>query len=1063
MCADAVVGLILQPSFSRNAAGESARSAVVGIARSLEDSGKFHAIDAADLSGPPDVELLIHAGRLFHEPTWRHVVEYVRRGGHLLSLGCEPFTIPCHIKDGNVVEGPRTDAALHALQIVDTCMSTGGFDRPAARDVSPRFSFLDRIGLPALADTCSMDVRLAFGPDENEPQYARHGVREADLEVGCRLYDDAGQAVAAPIISVCHFHNGRVTFLNFDPKDPGFYQTDAGIGLLDAVIDACFTECWHINLTSHYARYLPDERVELAIHARKLAGNAGHVSRRVEISLHAADRPDDPPAATHTVRIAGRITRDRFSITGLPEGSYRVHATLDVHGRTLQQCVTGFYVLSDQRAAEIASNAPRLEIIPETAPDYAVVDGRPFPMTGSTYMAPDNYRDCFVNLNVARARSDLARLRDMGVNIIRTGVWTTYGLIYQPDGGFRKEALRSMDAYFLAAAGAGLPVQFAPSAFVMNPWNREASPFHNPQLRAKCMRCFEQFAERYARWPGVQLDVINEPSYAPFKHGHLWQLARPFGDPHELAAWRHWLREHYADEADLRSAWGITSAELASFDDATLPEPDEFASNYDGPPCYNLRGRLADFYCFARDTWRDWMREIRSIVRKHAPDMLMMVGRDETLRVPSQQHDAFDNTIDIVNWHQWHREGTIFNEYVLNRIRGMVCCGQEMGVLSYKDQRNDERLSEADMRNQLERKLVYCLGNWIQWQSHSDPTMDTYKEVKLGLIRADGTTRPAAEVVRGLAMLESRMAHRLVGRREDQERVAIVVPTSLWFSSDSPLAYRAMTQSIFAMHNHLRRPAYTILEDLLNPHNRRQIGEPELVILPSATVLSEQAWQHLVRLVEQDGVTLLITGSIEQDEYWRRRSRMGSIGIPVDVKNLATTETSWVKDQRHDCTFRDALRLNLPGKALFKATPVGSAGTEFVDRRIGNGRLIWCPVPVELADSIEPAVALYRQVIRSVTSLPPALIQVDPDHDSVGHFICPIRYADCTAISLVNEGPDATWRFRLADPRVDIEIGMSAGRAAKLYIDSAGTLLGAYAPGQLRVGDIEWEPTVDIR
>ena len=39
----------------------------------------------------------------------------------------------------------------------------------------------------------------------------------------------------------------------------------------------------------------------------------------------------------------------------------------------------------------------------------------------------------------------------------------------------------------------------------------------------------------------------------------------------------------------LRLAWAITSAEVRSFDEATLPEEEDFATNYDGPPTYTRR------------------------------------------------------------------------------------------------------------------------------------------------------------------------------------------------------------------------------------------------------------------------------------------------------------------------------------------------------------------------------------------------------------------------------------------------------------------------------------------
>jgi len=93
------------------------------------------------------------------------------------------------------------------------------------------------------------------------------------------------------------------------------------------------------------------------------------------------------------------------------------------------------------------------------------------------------------------------------------------------------------------------------------------------------------------------------------------------------------------------------------------------------------------------------------------------------------------------------------------------------GILPYKDARNDERLNESLQRDQLERKLIYCLGNWIQWQSHSDPTMDFHGENKLGMLRVDGpSVRDRCGAASGVAGVgHGRPAE---GRREERERLA---------------------------------------------------------------------------------------------------------------------------------------------------------------------------------------------------------------------------------------------------------------------------------------------------
>jgi hypothetical protein len=491
---------------------------------------------------------------------------------------------------------------------------------------------------------------------------------------------------------------------------------------------------------------------------------------------------------------------------------------------------------------------------------------------------------------------------------------------------------------------------------------------------------------------------------------------------------------------------------------------------------YHCRAKLADFYSFAADSVAAWTGQIRALARRLAPDRIVVLGRDEWMRVPTQQRGVADGQLDYVNWHQWHYEGAMFNEYVLNRVKGVPCCGQEMGVLPYKDQQDRERLDEQDCAWQLERKLMYCLGNWIQWQSFCDPMMHAYKETKLGMVRVDGAERALAEPVRLLAWLEKEMAPRLTGRREDTEGVLLVVPTSLWFSSDRDMAYRAVSQANHALHAHLKARACGILESLLRPEHREQMGHAQLVIVPSATVLSQPAWEMLLALAREDGATVLITGSVEQDEFWRRCSRMETIGVQCRVENLAGIERLRLEGEEHTLTYRMAINYGTPGKGLLRAMPVDpdrqSAGAlrgaptshavcGLTEITLGAGRVLYCPLPVELADDIDATVALYRQVIARYAPAEPMAQAPTPGNVTPAQFVYVLEYADMTTVTMVNEGAETTIDFALAD-KARIGIGLSKGRGAKLYLDAAGDLLGGYIHGQLEVGGCSIAPGGDL-
>src|SRR5206468_3120062 len=68
-----------------------------------------------------------------------------------------------------------------------------------------------------------------------------------------------------------------------------------------------------------------------------------------------------------------------------------------------------------------------------------------------------------------------------------------------------------------------------------------------------------------------------------------------------------------------------------------------------------------------------------------------------------------------------------------------------------------------------------------------------------------------------------------------------------------------------------------------------EVDDAKLIVLPSARVLTESCWQALLQKVEA-GATLLVTGYIESDEYWRLAERMRPLGVEVTVRPVAQLE-----------------------------------------------------------------------------------------------------------------------------------------------------------------------------
>jgi hypothetical protein len=1012
------------------------------------------------------VDVLINTmGPHYCEPTWNAIVSCFEAGGVILSVGPRPFTVPYVVGDDGAQLLPATDAALHTLRVLDCYHPSGPAGPPMTLEaLQPRYAFLERMAeegtFPEMADTWSADIHLATRGEGR----GRDSVPlvEADLEPVCCWRDHTGRRAAVPILRLDRYDMGALILMNFAPADPGYYETDAGLDLLSGLIATALQPRVQLAVESSYARYRPDETPQVRLALRQLGPSTRR--RRAELSVEAvvtdaATGREVKGLRFPSPRFRGGLAEASRRLPGLSNGQYTVTATLWVDGAPALTQRTGFHKVSDRALrTRIRKCAPVL-VDRETAPDFGVRDGQPFPMHGVNYFVTGlgQERDCFLGLNVAHCDEELAELSRMGANCLRTGIWQRFGDVFQEDGRIREPVLRSFEALLLTAAKYDLPVRFVLGCTHFDNWDRTRSYVHDPWLRRRVHNVFESFVDRLKGLPLVQIDVINEPSYST---AGLWSTARPAGGPDELRRWRQWLRERYADDISaLRAAWGMTATEVPDFDTIEMPAGRLFGRGYDRLDHRMNYVPVNDFFRFAREWYDDWVAEYRDVVKRRDPDMLFMIGRDEPLRIPEQHYEVHKGRYDIVGWHHWHRDSIIFIEYCLNRCRGVPTVAQEIGTYYFKDQRNMPRLSDEDCRNMSEKKFLYSLGNWLQWNAYADATNVFVGEIKLGIFRPDKTERPHTEVVRLLSWLEDRMAPHYTGRDEDAIDILTVHPSQLYFSVDSHLAYVGTANSMLALQYHLKLQSDYVMEHLFRPGNEAQIGRPKLIVVPALQTMSDEAWGHLLRMVE-DGATAVVSGCADVDGYWRHTDRLAALGLKAETVKASTAEEVRIGRTDYSMSFRECVGYLFPGNALNRTAFADQEAPAVRTKKLGKGKLLLCPLPVELADSIEPTLALYAMAARRA-GVANNVCGVQGTQPHI--FLYPIRYADSTAYTLINESGSAD-EVRFTDVRssVKVSVKLKPNRGAKVVLDSRGRLLGAYINGELSVGDLKVIPNGNL-
>jgi hypothetical protein len=177
-----------------------------------------------------------------------------------------------------------------------------------------------------------------------------------------------------------------------------------------------------------------------------------------------------------------------------------------------------------------------------------------------------------------------------------------------------------------------------------------------------------------------------------------------------------------------------------------------------------------------------------------------------------------------------------------------------------------------------------------------------------------------------------------------------------------------------------------------------------------------------------------VTGVFDRDEYWRPTDRAKQLGLEAVTTAVAATEPMDMDDGRVTAGYRNE-RLERVEKAVVAGTQPAALHT--IKR--GQGAIIWCPLPVELAEAVEPTVAVYRAAAARAGVTPPVEVNpVDP-----GIFVGAARFGDQILVSLASEtSVDRNLDVRPKGAPAGISVTLPAQRALLLLLDArSGALL----------------------
>ena len=958
--------------------------------------------------------LVLPYGSAFPEDAWPQIFAYLNRGGNLLVLGGRPFTRAAyrdsagwHLRDYNV-------RFIRELAIDDYTTVPGSEGLP----FQPNRDLVTQLPQFSWSRAFSPIIHLAFADTENRAGAA--GYLSARLDAFAWGVRD-GVQISAPVVQIDHlrerFQGGRWVFLNSD-LPPAFFESGAATQVISALAASARRGAEEFIVRPLVPLYLPGEPIQLE--TRWLGSAAPNSNLTAQITITPEAQKSKPTTTKIPIPNDGTVILPPVSTSGF----HVIEARL-MEGSELRAIYhSGFWIRDEaylRSGPTLGANA-----------DYLLVNGGPLAVVGTTYMASDVQRMYFDHPNAYVWDRDMAQMSNAGINMLRTGWWTGWARFSDENGIPYDRTLRTLEAFLMTARKYNLPVQFNLFAFLPDVMGG-ANPYLDPVAVGRQQTLVAGLARRFREVPFLAWDLINEPSFSKT----LWKT-RPNGDAVELAAWNQWLREKHPDFSALADQWNLP--QLPPAETVPVPAEDDFVdilySSEPGP------AKLHDFYEFTQDVFCNWTGVMRKTIRDTGSQQLITVGQDEGGELDRLSPAFYGKYVDFTTNHSWWHNDALLWDSMVAKQPGLPMLIQETGIMRQLTLDFILRRSPESTAALLERKFALSLVQGtgaIQWLWNTNDYMVSENEVQIGILRADRTEKPEGSVLRGFARFSQAASASLQHPRKPE--VAIVTSQAAQFSSLLGLQIEAQRNAVVAASYYGRVPATIVAENQLPNLGSPTLGSPKLAILPSPQALSSSSWELLLNYVRGGG-NLLVTGSVDRDEYFHRVDRVAAL-IPGAQPKPVTARANAISTGGHtvEATFNELAATWLEGLTWKDGSKNGSH--EVKQASYGKGKVFWVAYPVEAARNLDAAAEVYRGVF--------AQVGLEPGFDlrsqlSPGVLIYPTQLQDAVLYVMVSDSAeDADIDLRDQITGTTLKLHLPSERAAVALIrKSDGAVVAKY-------------------
>jgi Beta-galactosidase len=952
------------------------------------------ALDQADL-------LVLPYGSAVPVDAWSAVERYLHGGGSLLILGGQPLQVPV------VQSGERFEPLRAQNSYAGEISFRNTYEVPVA--AGAQFKWRDGYALGAAP---RVRARTFFAA-------------EGHLDGLGYMADKEGLLVAAPVIAADHTEGpmagSRIVAIDFDPE-PGYWQSDDGIALICTAARYAAQGAVSLHVETLFSTLRPGELPMITAHLRVPRGERSTRPTGGELKVTLSSEQGTVDSATVPVAQPGLADVAIPFHKPLPAGFYNLTAIYSGGGQFRAYYQDGFWV----EDASAISSGPRVT----ANGDFLARDGAPFFPVGTNYFSTESDGWDFSGpRNAAVWEHDFAEMEQHGVTFVRTGVWMHFGRFTQETagGGASERFLRNVEAFLLCAQRHHIVVNF--TLFAMSPragdrgWGEQEGTLPNPYLDSGALSEQQAYArsvvERFKDAPFVTWDLINEPSFSNPRV--IFKGNVPNGDPAEVTAWHKWLREKYnGDLQSLAGAWSVPAGTLGGFDGIPLPAAGDLIADRYGNP---REIRALDYNLFAQDMFGNWVQGMVALIRATGSTQLINVGQDEggvTDRVLNQFYGGAG--VSFTTNHTYWQDDALLWDSIAAKRPGLANITGETGFQPVWYPDGTWRYNEFTGLGLTLRKwaLGFAAGSSgaVQW--------DWDREADFGMKRSDGSSKTWENQMRALGEFAKKAAPAATALI--QPDVAIVLPQSLQLSVENHIALEAQQNAVRALYGYARAQAYAVGEYQID-----LLGHPKLILLPAPMGLTDAAWQAILDRVNA-GTTLLVTGPFDGDPHLHATGRAQALGIGYSEAPLT------IREQLVKFPWGDE-RLTFSGMKTTTLTQAQLAdGSGWMETKIGKGRILFSPLPLELSDNLAVIGNAYRYALKAAEAAPVYTTSLaDP-----GILIAPTMFPKATMYVITSESNQAGVSFTDARSGKTLAGDVEPGSAAILVVGIDGKVQASW-------------------